>query len=365
MSYAAQPPAPAPIPVPRRPVIVDVAGGLLAFMGLVGLAYAIATLAVVPGTLDRFRDGARGGDAVDIDGYVTVVWMFAALATVLAVILIALYLALAVALRRGSSAARIGTWVACGLGLLFGCGSTVAVTAQRSGTGDPSALGVILSESYPGYWIGLNLTLAVAQMVGYLLVAGLLLAAPGHFFGRGHGAAAPTSSAYGRLPTLGGQPPGSGYSSGPGQPLGSGYSSGSGYPPGAGQSPGQYSQAPYPPAAYPPGPYQPGTPDSTPSVWAAPGAQTPAPATPSIPAWPSPAAPGPAGPGSAIPGSAPPSPAAPGPAGPVAPGPDVPGASSPSVTDSPAAGSPAATGDGPRNPPQPGPDDQYWTRPSN
>lgn len=204
MSYTVESPGAAP-PAARRPVAVTLASALLALMALVGLGYAIATLAVVPGTLDRFRDAAAGPNSADVDGYVTGVWIGAALATVLAVILFALYIVLAVGLRRGSNASRIGTWVVCGLGLLFGCGSTVAVAAQRSGDGGPGTLGVTLSQAYPGYWIPLNLSLSIAQMVGYLVVAVLLLAGAREHFGRRAPAApAPTRpQAYGGLPAYG------------------------------------------------------------------------------------------------------------------------------------------------------------------
>jgi hypothetical protein len=204
MSYTVESPVAAP-PAARRRVAVTLASALLALMALVGLGYAIATLAVVPGTLDRFRDAAAGQNSADVDGYVTGVWIGAALAMVLAVILFALYIVLALGLRSGSNASRIGTWVVCGLGLLFGCGSTVAVAAQRSGDGDPGTLGVTLSEAYPGYWIGLNLSVSIAQMVGYLVVAVLLLAGTREHFGRRTPAApAPTGpQAYGALPAYG------------------------------------------------------------------------------------------------------------------------------------------------------------------
>jgi hypothetical protein len=204
MSYAVESPVVA-ASAARRPMAVTLAAALLVLMALVGLGYAVATLVVVPGTLDRFRDAAGGANSTDVDGYVTGVWIAAALATVLAVILFALYVVLALGLRRGSNASRVGTWVVCGLGLLFGCGSAVAVAVQRSGEGDPGTLGVTLSEAYPAFWIGLNLTLAIAQMAGYLVVAVLLLVAPGSYFGRGTSAArpGPAPHAYGALPTYG------------------------------------------------------------------------------------------------------------------------------------------------------------------
>jgi hypothetical protein len=198
MSYPVGSPSTA-APAARRPVAVTLASALLALMALAGLGYATATLVVVPGTLDRFRDAATGQDSADVDGYVTGVWIGAALAMVLAVILFALYIVLALGLRRGSNGTRIATWVVCGLGVLSGCGSTVAVVAQRSGDGDPGTLGVTLSEAYPSDWIGLNLSLSIAQMVGYLVVAVLLLAGTReHFRRRAPGTPAPTApQAYG------------------------------------------------------------------------------------------------------------------------------------------------------------------------
>src|SRR4029453_9200107 len=177
---------------------------LLALMALVGLGYAVATVAVAPGVVDRFRAGAGGADSGEIDAYVTGVWMVAALGAVLSVILFALFVVLALGLRRGSQASRVGAWVVCGLGLLFGCGATVGVAAQRSGEGDPGTLGVALSGAYPGPWIGLNVSLAIAQMIGYIVVAALLAISPGAFFRRGNPAEQPgRPGAYVTLPTYG------------------------------------------------------------------------------------------------------------------------------------------------------------------
>jgi hypothetical protein len=178
MSYA----MPAPVAAPRRPVTVLLAALLLAVMALVGLGYAIATLVITPGVLRRFRAGAGTADPVAADGYVTALWVGAAIATVLGVILFALYAALALGLRRGSPAARIGTWVVCGLGVAAGCGSAVAVAVQRSGTDSADELLVVLGDAYPGSWVGLNITLSIAQMLGYALVATLLAVSPRAYF---------------------------------------------------------------------------------------------------------------------------------------------------------------------------------------
>src|SRR3712207_3852299 len=150
MTYAVE--TPAPVAAPRRPLTVRLAAALLALMGLAGLGYAVATLIVVPRVIDRFRTAASGADATDIDGYVTVVWVGAALGAVLAVIIFALFVVLALGLRRGSQATRVGTWVVCGLGVLFGCVSAVTVAVQRAGEGAPGSLGLALSDAYPGSW---------------------------------------------------------------------------------------------------------------------------------------------------------------------------------------------------------------------
>lgn len=202
MSYAVE--TPSPVAAPRRPLTVRLAAVLLGVMGLAGLGYAVATVIVAAGAVDRFRAAASGADRTDVDGYVTVVWVGAALGAVLAVIIFALFVVLALGLRRGSQASRVGTWVVCGLGVLFGCVSTVTVVAQRSGDGAPGTLGVALSEAYPGSWIGLNVAMAVAQMAGYLVVAVLLAVAPGAFFRHHTPQAQPgPGAAYVTLPTYG------------------------------------------------------------------------------------------------------------------------------------------------------------------
>ena len=167
-----------------RPVPVTLAAVLLAVMGLAGLGYAATTLAVTPGVIGRFRAAATGADPADVDGFVTILWTVAAVATVVAVILFALYVVLALGLRRGSNAARIGAWVVSGLGVLAGCGSAVAVIVQRRGVETPGTLGTALAGAYPDGWIGLNLAVALAQVAAYVVVAILLAASPAGFFRR-------------------------------------------------------------------------------------------------------------------------------------------------------------------------------------
>jgi hypothetical protein len=183
MSYAVEPPARVDTP-PSRPVLVTLAAALLAVLGLAGLAYAVVTLAVTPGVVGRFRAAAAGADRADVDSFVTILWIAAAVAVVVAVILFALYVVLALGLRRGSNAARIGAWVVSGLGMLAGAGSAVAVIVQRRGVQTPGTLGTALADAYPGGWINLNIAVALAQVAAYVVVAVLLVLSPGGFFRR-------------------------------------------------------------------------------------------------------------------------------------------------------------------------------------
>jgi hypothetical protein len=209
MTYAAPPvpTTPPPAAAPRRPITVRFAAVLLVVMAVAGLGYSVATLAVTPGVVDRFRDASSGiqGDA---DSFVTVLWLLATVGTVLSVILFALYVVLAIGVLRGSQGFRVATWVVCGLGVLFGCGAAVTVATQRAGDGTPGTLGHALSESYPDLWIETNVGLALAQMLGYVVVAVLLMASNGFFRqGRSTAAAPGRQPTYVALPTYGSQQP--------------------------------------------------------------------------------------------------------------------------------------------------------------
>jgi hypothetical protein len=246
MTYAVQPPPAAPASPPRRPVTVGFAATLLAVLGVGGLAYAVTTLAVTPTVVDHFRRAVAASS--DVDGLVTLLWVVAAIGSVLAVILLAVYVVLALGLRRGSNGSRIAVWVLCALGILGGCASAVTVLVQRSGDPVPGSLGQALVDAYPGGWIGLNLALSIAQVIGYAVIAVLLVMSPAAFFGRGAAPATPTYAGipgyiappgYNAPPGYGppagyGTPPGYGPSPGPGTPPGYGVPAGFGTPPGYG-----------------------------------------------------------------------------------------------------------------------------------
>ena len=187
----------------------ELAAALLVLMALVGLGYAIATLAVAPGVVDRFRGRGRRRDSTDVDGYVTVVWIGAALGAVLAVILFALYV--------GPGAGPAPRQQRRPDRHLGGLRAGPAVRLRHGGHGrgaagrrrHPGTLGFALSEAYPGFWIGLNVGAghrADGRVPGR---RGAADRGPGAFFGRPGTAARARavhphgSGAYVTLPTYG------------------------------------------------------------------------------------------------------------------------------------------------------------------
>ncbi|GAA0808689.1 hypothetical protein [Spirilliplanes yamanashiensis] len=190
MTYAvpATTPSPGPPAPTRRPAAVTAASALLAAMGAAGLVYAVAMLAITPAVVDRFRRVAArtGSGAADADGFVTLLTAVSWVGLLLAVVLAAVLAAASVGLRRGRRGARTATYVVCGLGLAGGGGSAVAVAVQRGlGTDLPGeGLGPALTAAYPAGWVGLNIALALLQILGYALVALLLATGSGTWFDR-------------------------------------------------------------------------------------------------------------------------------------------------------------------------------------
>lgn len=178
MSYAVQPPV--AVPGPARPTAVTVAVALLWAMAAAGLTYAISMVVITPGVVSRFQAATSGSSLAE--SYITVLWLVGALAPVLAMLFTALFVVLGVALRRGSRLARPITVGVCGLGLLTGLGTLGVLAVQRAGDPVAGSIGEALDQAYPSGWITLNFAVAIAQMVGYLAVGALLLAAPREHF---------------------------------------------------------------------------------------------------------------------------------------------------------------------------------------
>ncbi|MDG4755172.1 hypothetical protein O7630_29965 [Micromonospora sp. WMMD718] len=210
---------------PRRPGTVLAAAALLLVMAVGAVAYAVVNLAVSGGTVDRFRDaaaertGASGGDVDQVAGLLRGSTVLAAVLGVLAALLL---VGLALGLLAGRSGARTATWVVAGTGLLCGCCGLAVLVGQRAA---PLRLGAddritadllgLVGDAYPSWWIPVNATLSVAQILGYLVVAVLLtLPSSGAFLRRrtaplrlsGYGSTVSGAAAPG--PTPWGPPPG-------------------------------------------------------------------------------------------------------------------------------------------------------------
>ncbi|WP_446217716.1 hypothetical protein [Micromonospora sp. IBHARD004] len=248
MSYPDQAP-------PRRPAAVVAAAAVLVLMAVGAVVYAVAGLLVLGGTVDRFRLAATatGAGSGEIDGVVSLLRGSTVLSAVVGVLVGLVLVGLALGLLAGRAGARVGTWVVCGLGLLCGCCGLAVLVVQRAA---PLRLGADervtadllarLGDAYPGWWIPLNATLSVAQVLGYLVVAALVsLPATSAFLHRRPAPAGPT-------PPRGPMPPAA-----PNYPPPPGYG-----PPSA---PPAYGPPPGPPTSWSP-PAAPGTPPSPPAA---------------------------------------------------------------------------------------------------
>ncbi len=184
MSYALAPP---PEREPGRPVAVTLASLIMCVIAGLALVSAITTLAAMGSIVAGFRERAAGTDATpaDIDNLAAAVRVISIVAAIVLLIVAVALVALAVGNLRGSNLSRILTWVLCGLGVLCGCCGVVGTLGEARAvfsTSDTAAtpaeqLGQALSESYPGWWLGVNGTLSGLGLLGYIAVA-VLLALP-------------------------------------------------------------------------------------------------------------------------------------------------------------------------------------------
>ena len=187
MSY----PQPAPPVEPRRrPAVVTAAAGLMLLMAVLGVVGAVVSLIAVNGVVADFRSRARGAAPDQVDNLATFLHTYSVLAAVLGIAGALLLAALAVGNLRGLAAARIATWVLCGLGLAVGCCGVVGVLLSgvvqlNSATSTDATVAAALRDAYPGWWLGVNATVSAGQALGYIAVAALLaLPAAGTYFQR-------------------------------------------------------------------------------------------------------------------------------------------------------------------------------------
>lgn len=189
------PPPPYPPPEPavpgapeprRRPVPVLISAVLMWIVALLALVSAIIGLATMSQVVDRFRIEAvlTAASPADIDSFVNVI-RAATIVTAIILVIFALLLAgFAVGNLRGSNTTRVLTLVVCAIGVLCGCCGVIGAVGQTSATGlntnntdtqVAEELGRALGDAYPGWWLGVNSGLSGLQLLGYIVIAILLV----------------------------------------------------------------------------------------------------------------------------------------------------------------------------------------------
>lgn len=168
-----------PAPATRTPGTVAFAATLMIVMGVAGiLAAALHLLLTVEGLGDFASEARRlGGDPALAERVEAGIRTAAIAGVVLSAVAGVLLVSLAVGVRSGLRGAHVATWVLCALGLCGGLGSAAAGVLQRDlGSTDPGVAGVLAASAtvYPGWWAAAGIGLAVAQVVGYFLVAAFL-----------------------------------------------------------------------------------------------------------------------------------------------------------------------------------------------
>ncbi|GIJ08581.1 hypothetical protein ACFFMR_26805 [Micromonospora andamanensis] len=196
MSYPEQAPA-------RRPAVVVLAVVTLAVMALGALAYALAGLASVGGTVDRFRTAAgAGADPGQVDAVVALLRASVVVSAVLSIVAGLLLVGLALGLAAGQPFARVATWVVAGLGVCCGCGGVATLVLQLATPlefGDDRETAELLAlvpDAHPSWWIPLTAALSIAQVLGYLVVAVLLALPAANAWFRRRPAPRPQASPY-------------------------------------------------------------------------------------------------------------------------------------------------------------------------
>ncbi|NUT33025.1 MAG: hypothetical protein HOV79_08120 [Hamadaea sp.] len=183
-------PAPAAVAAPRRtPGVVTTAAVIVFGIGVLGVINALLGLVTLGTTVDRFRTLARAAGVAPhrINEQVSQLRVQSVVTGVIALLLGLLLIALAYFLLKGRNAARITTWVLCGLGALCACCGGVGliflanldnVTVEGDQqTQEQVEIARALSDALPGWQVATSGTVSVLQLLGYLTVA-ILLALP-------------------------------------------------------------------------------------------------------------------------------------------------------------------------------------------
>ncbi|HEY8533835.1 MAG TPA: hypothetical protein VIL44_08195 [Micromonospora sp.] len=176
-------PGPAPQSAPRRrPGPVTAVAVLLLGMGFGGLVAGVGGLLVAIRVVDQVRAVGRELDALptEVNAATLIVWANAAGAVVVAFLVAAVAAGLALGTMRAAPLARVGTWVMCAIGVLWGIAAAVVSVAQRVIVWRAPADAVwaelvrAIGDGYPAWWLHINAGLCVAQVVGYVVIAVLL-----------------------------------------------------------------------------------------------------------------------------------------------------------------------------------------------
>ncbi|MFD0785429.1 hypothetical protein ACFQZ8_16090 [Micromonospora azadirachtae] len=172
---------------------------VLLLMAVVALAYGVAGLLVIGGTVDRFRAAAGGASADQVDGTVALLRASAGVSAVASLLAAVVLAGLAIGVGGGRPGARVTVWAVSGIGAICGCCGLAFFVGQRSvplqlGTRDQpnTELFGLIADAYPPWWIPLGGGLSIGQTLGYLVVAVLLaLPAANAWFRRRSAPAAP------------------------------------------------------------------------------------------------------------------------------------------------------------------------------
>lgn len=183
-------PIPAAVTSPRKPPAVVTTAAIIVFViGVLGVINALLGLVTLGSTIDRFRTLARAAGIAPhrINEQVSQLRVQTVITGVIALLLGLLLIALAYFLLKGRNAARITTWVLCGLGAVCSCCGgvgliflanldNITVEGDRE-TQEQVEIARALSDSLPGWHVGTSGAISVLQLLGYLTVA-ILLALP-------------------------------------------------------------------------------------------------------------------------------------------------------------------------------------------
>lgn len=179
----------------RRPGVVTAAAVTMIVVATAGLATVIGLLLAAARFDDRYRPLAVATDArlVDINHVGDAMRSVMGTVAVATFVVAVAFAALAVGVRRGSNALRVATWVLIAAGLSCGCtqgGSAILAATTITYQGDPQRVDVAgqltqaVQDALPGWLSALLGTVAVIQIIGYILVAILLGLPPANAYFR-------------------------------------------------------------------------------------------------------------------------------------------------------------------------------------